>query len=100
MRSKVSSRRARLMPVLLACLTLVAAAVTGCATGDDAVASGGTFEFVSPGGKTEIFYNPPSSRGTIGALSGPDLMNEGSDIALSDFAGQVVVLNLWGQWCG
>ncbi|WP_036540581.1 TlpA disulfide reductase family protein [Nocardia cyriacigeorgica] len=100
MRRQVSSQRARRKPVLLACLALVVAVVTGCATGDDAVASGGTFEFVSPGGQTEIFYNPPDSRGTIGELSGPDLMNEGSDIALSDFAGQVVVLNLWGQWCG
>ncbi|NEW53777.1 TlpA family protein disulfide reductase [Nocardia cyriacigeorgica] len=100
MTRKVSPRRARLLPVLLACVCLLAAALAGCATGDDAVASGGTFEFVSPGGKTEIFYDPPSSRGTLGELSGPDLMNEGSDIALSDFAGQVVVINLWGQWCG
>jgi thiol-disulfide isomerase/thioredoxin len=74
--------------------------VAGCATGSDAVASGGTFDFVSPGGKTQIFYDPPESRGTIGALSGPDLMTDGKTTAVSDYPGKVVVLNLWGSWCG
>ena len=85
--------------MLLACVALVAA-LTGCSTGSDAVASGGTFEFVSPGGKTTILYDPPSSRGTIGSLSGEDLMTEGKTVSVQDFPGKVVVLNLWGQWCG
>jgi thiol-disulfide isomerase/thioredoxin len=89
----------RLAPVLLACVCLVAA-LAGCSTGKDAVASGGTFEFVSPGGKTDIVYDPPASRGTIGKLSGPDLMTAGKTTSVDDFAGKVVVLNLWGQWCG
>ncbi len=79
---------------------LMAGGVTGCATGDDAVAQGGTFEFVAPGGKTDIFYDPPSSRGTPGPLAGPDLMDTSRTISLDDFAGQVVVINIWGQWCG
>ncbi|MGW4370415.1 TlpA disulfide reductase family protein [Nocardia takedensis] len=86
-------------PVALACLALVAA-LAGCSTGADAVATGGTFQFVSPGGKTEIYYDPPSARGTIGELSGPDLMTEGKTVSVRDFPGQVVVINLWGQWCG
>lgn len=82
-------------------VVLVAAAwVSGCATGDDAVAQGGTFEFVAPGGKTDIFYDPPSSRGIPGPLSGPDLMDPSRTISLDDFAGRVVVINIWGQWCG
>ena len=76
------------------------ALVSGCATGDDAVAQGGTFEFVAPGGKTDILYDPPSSRGFPGPLSGPDLMDTSRTISLDDFAGQVVVINVWGQWCG
>ena len=40
-------------------------------TGDDAVAQGGTFEFVSPGGKTDIFYDPPASRGRPGPIVRP-----------------------------
>ena len=74
--------------------------LSSCATGDDAVAQGGTFDFVSPGGQTKIFYDPPSDRGTIGNLSGPDLMNEGQKVGVDDFEGKVVVLNVWGQWCG
>lgn len=73
--------------------------LSSCATGDDAVATGGTFDFVSPGGQTRIFYDPPADRGTLGELSGEDLMNEGETIALDDFEGDVVVLNVWGQWC-
>lgn len=73
--------------------------LTSCATGDDAVATGGTFDFVSPGGQTRIFYDPPAERGTLGELTGEDLMNEGETISLDDYEGQVVVLNVWGQWC-
>ncbi|MFJ1459646.1 TlpA disulfide reductase family protein [Nocardia sp. N2S4-5] len=85
--------------VLVAGVALVAA-LSGCSTGTDAVASGGTFDFVSPGGKTDIFYDPPAARGTIGKLSGPDLLHPGKTISVADFPNQVVVLNLWGQWCG
>jgi peroxiredoxin len=44
--------------------------LTGC-SGRDAVAQGGTFEFVSPGGKTDLLYDPPASRSRPGTLSGP-----------------------------
>jgi thiol-disulfide isomerase/thioredoxin len=75
-------------------------AFSGCSTGDDAVAQGGTFEFVAPGGKTDIVYDPPEKRGRPGAVAGPDLMDPAKTISLDDFAGKVVVINVWGQWCG
>lgn len=76
-------------------------AVTSCTSGSDSVATGGgTFDFVSPGGQTDIFYDPPERRGKVGALAGPDLMTEGKTISAADYTGQVVVINLWGQWCG
>ena len=83
-------------------LTCVAAAamLCGCATGHDAVAQGGTFEFVAPGGKTDIFYDPPQTRGRPGPLAGPDLMDPQKTVGLDDFPGEVVVVNVWGQWCG
>jgi thiol-disulfide isomerase/thioredoxin len=81
-------------------LMALAAVLAGCATGHDAVAQGGTFEFVAPGGKTDIFYDPPESRGRPGELVGPSLMDPGKTVSLTDFAGQVVVVNIWGQWCG
>ena len=80
--------------VVIACAALVVLA--GCSTGDDAVAQGGTFEFVSPGGKTD----PPESRGRPGQLAGPSLMDLAKTVSLDDFAGKVVVINVWGQWCG
>ena len=87
---------ARVGAAVLAGLVLL----TGCSTGDDAGAQGGTFEFVAPGGKTDIFYDPPEKRGTPGELSGPDLLDPAKTISLDDFAGKVVVINVWGQWCG
>jgi thiol-disulfide isomerase/thioredoxin len=78
----------------------VAVLLTGCSTGDDAVAQGGTFEFVAPGGKTDILYDPPDSRGRPGPISGPELTDPSKTVSLDDFKGDVVVINVWGQWCG
>jgi thiol-disulfide isomerase/thioredoxin len=78
----------------------VAALVVGCSSGDDAVAAGGTFEFVAPGGKTDIYYDPPDHRGRPGPVAGSELMDPSRTVSVDDFAGRVVVLNVWGQWCG
>jgi thiol-disulfide isomerase/thioredoxin len=67
--------------------------------GTDAVAQGGTFEFVSPGGQTEITYDE-ADREPVGDLQGESLMEPDETVGLKDFEGQVVVLNSWGQWCG
>jgi thiol-disulfide isomerase/thioredoxin len=80
--------------------TAVAGLLVGCSSGDDAVAQGGTFEFVAPGGKTDIYYNPPDQRGRPGPVSGPDLMDPSRTVSVDDFPGKVVVINVWGQWCG
>jgi thiol-disulfide isomerase/thioredoxin len=79
---------------------VVAGLLAGCSSGDDAVAQGGTFEFVAPGGKTDIFYDPPDHRGRPGPVAGPDLMNPTRTLSVDDFTGKVVVINVWGQWCG
>jgi thiol-disulfide isomerase/thioredoxin len=85
-------------------LALVAAVVTGllagCSSGDDAVAQGGTFEFVAPGGKTDIYYDPPDHRGRPGPVAGPELMEPSRTVSVNDFGGKVIVINVWGQWCG
>jgi thiol-disulfide isomerase/thioredoxin len=86
---------------LVASLLSAAVLLTGCATGDDAVAQGGgTFEFVAPGGKTDISYDPPESRSRPGKISGPELTDPSKTIGVDDFPGKVVVINVWGQWCG
>lgn len=83
-----------------AAAVLVCALLSGCSTGDDAVVHGGTFEFVAPGGKTDITYDPPASRGKPGPVRGPSLTDPAKTLSLDDFSGQVVVVNIWGQWCG
>lgn len=65
---------------------------------DQAVAQGGTFEFISPGGQTVIEY-PAEERKPLQDFSGESLQEEGKTISLSDFKDEIVVLNSWGQWC-
>lgn len=83
-------------------VALLAVTATGCSMDSEdaknAVASGGEFTFHSPGGKTEIFY-PADERQSIGAITGTSVMDSAKTINLSDYDGQIVVLNAWGQWC-
>jgi len=73
-------------------------ALAGCSAGKDAVATGSEFVFVSPNGKTDIFYDG-SDRKNIPDLSGDSLLEDGKKIKISDFADRIVVLNIWGSWC-
>ncbi|HHU39571.1 MAG TPA: TlpA family protein disulfide reductase [Propionibacterium sp.] len=92
----------RVKPALAALFLSGALATGACATGSDAVVTGPeTFEFVSPDGKTEIRYDPPSERKPVAPITGPDLQDPDRTLNVQeDFAGEVVILNLWGQWCG
>ncbi|MBO0874132.1 MAG: TlpA family protein disulfide reductase [Pseudonocardia sp.] len=96
-RRTVATRRR--LAAALACLA-TAFALVGCSTGNDAVARGGEFQFVAPHGQTDIRYDPPADRGTVTGLSGESLTEPGRQIGVRDFPGQVVVLNIWGSWCG
>jgi thiol-disulfide isomerase/thioredoxin len=83
------------LAVLAACALLA-----GCSTSKDAVETGQEFTFVAPGGQTTILYDPPESRGALRELSGESLLNPGTTVGLDTLAGRVVVLNIWGSWCG
>jgi peroxiredoxin len=82
----------------LALLLVCAFAVAGCSTGADAVATGTEFNFVSPGGQTDITYDG-ADRQPIPNLTGDSLLDEGTPLSLSSYEGKAVVLNLWGAWC-
>jgi thiol-disulfide isomerase/thioredoxin len=91
----------RLRATALAFLAvLVVVLSAACSTSRNAVATGEDFQFVAPGGQTTIFYDPPESRSGVSGIAGESLMHEGTTIGLDDHAGQVVVLNIWGSWCG
>ena len=83
---------------------LAAAAVTlaGCAQDSDnaqnAVATGGNFEFITPGGEKVIKYEE-SERKPLRTFSGEDVRDTDKTISLEDYDGEIVVLNSWGQWC-
>lgn len=87
------------MTAVFAALSTLAVLLSACGTGKDAVAQGDTFQFVSPGGQTVITY-PEADRKPIADLTGPDLVTDKPIDLNRDFAGQVVVLNVWGSWCG
>ncbi|MFC4950951.1 TlpA family protein disulfide reductase [Pseudonocardia sp. GCM10023141] len=87
----------------VAALAVVIVVLAGCSfakpTGN-APSQAREFTFVAPGGETRILYDPPDSRGTVKGLSGESLLQPGRIIGPDDFPGQVVVLNVWGAWCG
>ncbi|MBT0565963.1 TlpA disulfide reductase family protein [Williamsia sp. CHRR-6] len=98
--SVIARTRSRLRAAVVAVTAAsIVIAVAGCGTGKDAVAQGDTFEFVSPGGKTTITYDPPTSRKKVRVIRGSDVVT-GQQLSLDDFTGKVVVINVWGQWCG
>ena len=80
--------------LIAAPLCAVALTLAACSGSD----SGGNFAFHSPGGQTEIFYDE-AERKPLAGLEGESLVDEGQTISLSDYDGQIVVLNAWGQWC-
>ncbi len=83
------------LAVLVAAAAVLAA---GCSSGSDAVATGTEFNFVSPGGQTDLTYDG-DDRQPIPEMTGESLMDEGEQLSLSSYDGKVVVLNIWGAWC-
>lgn len=93
------ARTAQIARGAVATLAAVGVLAAGCSTGrGDAVSTGETFDFVSPGGQTEITYDV-GERKPLAELSGPDVMDKSTTLSLDDFDGEVVLINLWGQWC-
>ena len=85
-----------------AVLAAVAVTLAGCAQDSDnaqnAVATGGNFEFITPGGEKVINYEE-SERKPLRTFSGEDVRDTDKTISLEDSDGEIVVLNSWGQWC-
>lgn len=92
-------RRKRAVGAVLAAVAVVLA---GCAQDSDnaqnAVATGGNFEFITPGGEKVINYEE-SERKPLRTFSGEDVRDTDKTISLEDYEGEIVVLNSWGQWC-
>jgi len=94
----MSATGGRLASLLVAALA-GALALAGCATGNDAVASGNEFQFIAPHGQQVIHYDPPEGRGALNGFAGPSLLRPGRRVGVQDYPGKVVVINIWGSWC-
>jgi thiol-disulfide isomerase/thioredoxin len=81
--------------VRLLVLVLGLVLLAGCSSPDD-----GAFVFGGTGGRTTITYDPPEARGALPAITGESLLEPGRTLSSQDYRGQVVVLNIWGSWCG
>ena len=94
-------QRRRAVGAVLAAVA-VALLLAGCSQDSDkaqnAVATGGNFEFITPGGEKVINYEE-SERKPLRTFSGEDVRDTDKTISLEDYEGEIVVLNSWGQWC-
>jgi len=97
----MSLQRRRAVGAVLAAAA-IALPLAGCSQDSDnaqnAVATGGNFEFITPGGEKVINYEE-SERKPLRTFSGEDVRDRDKIISLEDYEGEIVVLNSWGQWC-
>ncbi len=80
---------------LLAVLAAVALLTGGCGSDVDDTNSDGFIGFEEGNGSVLIL--PPDEREVAPELVGATL--DGGELSTADFAGQVIVLNVWGSWC-
>ena len=97
----MAAQRRRAVGAVLAAAA-IALPLAGCSQDADnaqnAVATGGNFEFITPGGEKVINYEE-SERKPLRTFSGEDVRDTEKTISLEDYEGEIVVLNSWGQWC-
>ncbi|MGZ4438076.1 MAG: TlpA disulfide reductase family protein [Nocardioidaceae bacterium] len=86
-------RPLRRTTTLLAAVLVSGAALAGCSND---IGASGAQGFVS--GNGTIHTLPAADRRTPGAVEGKSL--EGKPLSLADYKGKVVVVNVWGSWCG
>lgn len=87
-----TSRRTRSLPATLATLLALAGSLAGCSNG---IGSSGDQGYVA--GRGIITSLPEAERSRPGEVSGQTI--DGDTVALDDYTGQVVVVNVWGSWC-
>ena len=94
--TSTGTRRRRAVPRLSAAALAAVLALSGCAGGTEIESGGEEDRFISGDGSATVFD-------TGERQAAPDVTGttfEGDDLALSDYQGQILVLNVWASWCG
>lgn len=76
-------------------LVLMVFLLAGCSRGAESSAQDGTIGF--PVGDGSVLVLPADKRESAPELAGITLDDE--PLSTADYAGQVMVLNVWGSWC-
>ncbi len=87
--------RAKLATLAALATTGVLGSLTACSGGDEAGPSGGDSNIVQ--GTGEVTQVAVADRDPAPDISGETL--DGESLSLSDYRGDIVVLNIWGSWC-
>ncbi|MFD8752115.1 TlpA family protein disulfide reductase [Kitasatospora sp. NPDC059577] len=95
--SAMTRPRPRVAAAAAATAAAAALALTGCSSSGSAGSGEGQVGFVTVKG-TNLSKADAGKRGDAPDISGDTL--EGGQAKLSDYRGKVVVLNVWGSWCG
>ena len=81
--------------VMLAVVLLAGCSATGA---DEPTRAGNQAGYV--GAEKSVTIIPPAEREPAPDIKGAVLGQEGKEISTADQIGKVVVLNVWGSWCG
>ncbi|WP_238863706.1 TlpA disulfide reductase family protein [Kitasatospora sp. A2-31] len=95
--SAMARPRPRVAAAAAATAAAAALALTGCSSSGSSGSGDGQIGFVSAKG-SNISKAEVGHRQDAPDLSGNTL--EGTPVKLADYRGKVVVLNVWGSWCG
>ncbi|WP_370013382.1 TlpA family protein disulfide reductase [Nocardiopsis sp. Huas11] len=89
-------RSRRAAPATRALALAAVLALSGCAGGNEIENGDPDDRFISGDGSSTVFEG--ADRVEVPEVSGTTL--DGDEVALSDYLGEIVVLNVWASWCG
>lgn len=81
---------------VVAAVSVAALVLSGCAGGNEVQTGGEDDRFISGDGSATTF--DAGERDPVPGVEGTTF--EGEDLALSDYEGEILVVNVWASWCG